>query len=48
MAVGDQDAVQTLKPDPGFQDLALGSFTAIDQEAVFIMFDNLRSEPPVN
>ena len=45
VAVGDQDVVQALETDPGLQDLALGAFAAVDQEAVFIMLDDLRERP---
>ncbi len=37
MTVGDKDAVKALKPDACLEDLALGAFTTIDQEAAFIM-----------
>lgn len=41
MAVGDEDAVEPFETDPRAQDLALGAFPAINQEAVFVVLDNL-------
>ncbi len=42
MPVGDQDTVQPLEPNPALQDLALRAFAAINQETVFVVFDNQR------
>src|SRR5512135_561660 len=41
MSMGDQDMAEILKAQAGLQDLALGALTAIDQEAVFIVLDDL-------
>ena len=41
MAVGDEDVVQVLEPDAGLQDLALGAFAAINEEAILIVLDDL-------
>jgi hypothetical protein len=42
MAVGDQDALQPFEAHPRLQDLPLGALSAIHQEAVFIVLDQLR------
>jgi len=42
--VGDEDAVKALKAQTGLQDLALSTFTAVNQEAVFVMLDDLRRQ----
>lgn len=42
MAVGDQDAIETFKTDPGLQNLTLRAFAAVNQKTEFIMFDHQR------
>src|SRR5215216_4812878 len=44
MSMREKDAGEILKACTGLQDLALRPFTAIDQKAVFIMFDDLGGE----
>ena len=34
MTVGDEDAIEAAKSDSGSEDLALGAFAAVDQEAM--------------
>lgn len=41
MTVRDQDAVKAFKAYTALKNLALGAFTAIDQEAEFIVLDHL-------
>jgi hypothetical protein len=41
MAVGDQDPVKAFETDPGLENLALGAFPAVDQEAMLIVLDHL-------
>ena len=40
--------VQAFETQPGLQNLALGAFTAVDQEAELIMDDHLAGKPTVN
>ena len=42
MAVGDQDAVESFKTDPGLEYLTLRAFAAVNQKTEFIMFDHQR------
>jgi len=42
--VGDEDAVQSFEADAGLQDLALRAFAAVDQEAVFFVFNHQRRQ----
>ena len=39
--MSDEDAIEALETDPGLKDLALGAFTAIHEESVFIMHHHL-------
>ena len=39
--LGDEDVVEALKAQTGFEDLALGTFAAIDEKTVLIVLDNL-------
>jgi hypothetical protein len=48
MAVGDEDFVQPLEPQAGFEDLPLRAFSAVHEEAMFVVNDNLRGEPTVD
>jgi hypothetical protein len=41
VSVGDQDLVEPLKTNAGLQDLALGTFTTIHQESMFVMLNDL-------
>ena len=45
MAVRNQHAVEAFKPDAGFEDLPLGTLTAVDQEAVFVVFHDMSGKP---
>jgi len=45
VTVRDQDAVQAFEPQPRLHDLSLCSLTAIDQEAVLVMDNNLGRQP---
>ncbi len=45
VAVGDENVVQVPEADAGLQDLALGAFAAVDQEAEFVVLDDLRRKP---
>jgi hypothetical protein len=40
--VGDEDVAQVPETYARLQDLALGPFTAVDQESVLVVFNNLR------
>ena len=48
MAVGNEDFVEPFEPQAGFEDLPLGAFAAVHEEAVFVVDDDLRGEAPVN
>jgi hypothetical protein len=48
MTVGDQDAVQAFEANSRLQDLPLSSFSAINQEPVFVVLDDLGSQATVN
>jgi hypothetical protein len=41
VAVSDENAAQVPETDTGLQDLALGAFSAIDEEAEFVVLDDL-------
>ena len=41
MAMGDENVAQVAEADAGLQDLALGAFAAIDQEAILVVLDDL-------
>jgi hypothetical protein len=41
MSMREQNAGQILEARARLQDLALGTLTAIDQESVLVVFDNL-------
>lgn len=45
MAVREQDARQAFEPRAGLQDLSLRTFAAIDEEAIFVMRNDLRGKP---
>jgi hypothetical protein len=44
MAMGDENPGQSFKTDPSLKDLSLGAFAAINQEAIFIVFYDLRGQ----
>ena len=44
VAVGDENVAQVPEADAGLQDLALGAFAAVDQEAEFVVLDDLRGK----
>ena len=46
--MGDQDTVQAFESQAGLQDLALGAFTAVDQETELIMDYHLAGKPSVD
>lgn len=48
MPVREQNVVQAFKPNPGFEDLALGTLTTVNHEAVLAVFDNQRRKPSFN
>ena len=45
MSMRQQDAREILEARARLQDLALCAFAAINQETIFIVFDNLRRKP---
>ena len=48
MSVGDEDAVEPAKSDPGSENLALSAFTTVDEYAVIAKADDMRAQPAVN
>jgi hypothetical protein len=48
VAVGDQYPIEPAKTDPGPQNLALGAFATIDQEAVVSKTYDLRAKAAVH
>ena len=48
MPVGDQNAVQTAKAQPGAQDLALGPLAAVNKKSLILIADQLGRQTPVN
>jgi len=44
----DQDAVQAFETRSGLQNLALGPFSTVDQEAVVFMFHDLGRQTPMD
>ena len=42
MAVGDENVVQVSEAEAGLQDLTPGALTAVNEEAEFVMLDDLR------
>jgi len=39
--MSDEDAIEAFETDPGLKDLALGTFTAVHEESIFIMHHHL-------
>ncbi len=44
VTVGDENVAQVPEADAGLQDLALGAFAAVDQEAELVVLDDLGGE----
>ncbi len=42
--MGDEDAVEALEAHAGLEDLALGAFAAIDQEAVLVVLNQVGGQ----
>jgi hypothetical protein len=45
VTVRDQNPIQSSKTDSGLQDLALRALTAVNQESLLTVADDLRREP---
>jgi hypothetical protein len=39
--VGDQNVIKVFKTQPGLQNLTLGALAAINEKAIFIVFEHL-------
>ena len=48
MPMRDEHPVETFEAQPGLQDLPLGAFTAVDQEAVLVVYHHLGGETAVD
>lgn len=44
MPVGDENVIQILESDSGLQDLALRALTAVNQETVLVVLEDLRGK----
>ena len=45
MTVGDENVVQVPEAEAGLQDLTLGALAAVNEEAEFVVLDDLRRKP---